>query len=87
MLGIAVSVAALLCPLALAATPPWQVRPETVQLSVAAAHEGTEHDAPDGVDQVPALQVKVAAPVVGIVLSVNDRDAPPAVAGAAALQV
>ncbi|TJY57302.1 hypothetical protein E4T66_18015 [Sinimarinibacterium sp. CAU 1509] len=53
-----------------------QVLPPTVQLSVVPGHEDAPHVAFAGALQLPLLQVNVAAPVSGAVLSVTLRAVP-----------
>jgi hypothetical protein len=88
VVGAAVSDSTALAPEAVEAAAPSQVLPPTVQLNAAAAQAtGAVHETLVAAPHTPLVQAKLAAPVVGAVVSDNAAVAPEAVAGAVALHV
>jgi hypothetical protein len=86
VVGAPVSDSNALAPEAVDAATPSQVLPPTVQLRGEAAQAtGALHEAPVGVPHTPLAQAKLAAPVVGAVVSDKRAVAPEAVDAAVAL--
>jgi trimeric autotransporter adhesin len=88
VVGAAVSDSTALAPEAVDAAAASQVLPPTVQLKAEAAHAtGAVQETLVAAPHTPFVHAKLAAPVVGAVVSDNAAVAPDAVAGAVALHV